>query len=210
MEGKEKIMFDKLKLRIMRNWCKSMYVIDGDAKEVRELYELMKGLQRRKEPFVRNGFGTTWLGCLLNALGYECYYMANCQGAWFHLEMVGDTLRFTTETISSPRPLAFDFVCKKYPSLACYYRAEEPVTILFETNDREGKYFPEKYRVEVFTPECEFLLRYFIELPEVFEWLGKIFGQPVSSEEQVNGLVAQWVKTSEYAYCYIDRFKVIN
>ena len=104
----------------MRNWCKSMYVIDGDAKEVRELYELMKGLQRRKEPFVRNGFGTTWLGCLLNALGYECYYMANCQGAWFHLEMVGDTLRFTTETISSPRPLAFDFVCKKYPSLACY------------------------------------------------------------------------------------------
>ena len=57
MEGKEKTMFDKLKLRIMRNWCKSMYVIDGDAKEVRELYELMKGLQRRKEPFVRNGFG---------------------------------------------------------------------------------------------------------------------------------------------------------
>ena len=147
----------------MRNWCKSMYVIDGDAKEVRELYELMKGLQRRKEPFVRNGFGTTWLGCLLNALGYECYYMANCQGAWFHLEMVGDTLRFTTETISSPQPLAFDFVCKKYPSLACYYRAEEPVTILFETNDRESKYFPEKYRVEVFTPECEFLLRYFIQ-----------------------------------------------
>jgi len=50
MEGKEKTMFDKLKLRIMRNWCKSMYVIDGDAKEVRELYELMKGLQRRKNP----------------------------------------------------------------------------------------------------------------------------------------------------------------
>ena len=121
MEGKEKTMFDKLKLRIMRNWCKSMYVIDGDAKEVRGLYELMKGLQRRKEPFVRNGFGTTWLGCLLNALGHECYY-----------------------------------------------------------------------------------------IPEVFEWLGKIFGQPVSSEEQVSGLVAQWVKTSEYAYCYIDRFKVVN
>ena len=29
----------------MPNWCSTAYVIDGDAKEVKQLYELMKGLE---------------------------------------------------------------------------------------------------------------------------------------------------------------------
>ena len=41
------------------------YVIDGDAKEVKQLYELMKGLEERETPSVENGFGTTWLGLSL-------------------------------------------------------------------------------------------------------------------------------------------------
>lgn len=53
----------------MPNWCSTAYVIDGDAKEVKQLYELMKGLEERKTPSVENGFGTTWLGCLVDALG---------------------------------------------------------------------------------------------------------------------------------------------
>ena len=44
----------------MPNWCSTAYVIDGDAKEVKQLYELMKGLEERKTPSVENGFGTTW------------------------------------------------------------------------------------------------------------------------------------------------------
>ena len=55
----------------MRNRNKSVYVIDGDAKEVKELYELMKDLGSRKEPFIKNGFGTKWLGCMVDALGKE-------------------------------------------------------------------------------------------------------------------------------------------
>ena len=31
----------------MPNWCSTAYVIDGDAKEVKQLYELMKGLEER-------------------------------------------------------------------------------------------------------------------------------------------------------------------
>ena len=34
----------------MPNWCSTAYVIEGNAKEVKSLYELMKGLQERKEP----------------------------------------------------------------------------------------------------------------------------------------------------------------
>lgn len=36
----------------MPNWCSTAYVVEGDAQEVKSLYELMNGLQERKEPSV--------------------------------------------------------------------------------------------------------------------------------------------------------------
>ena len=44
----------------MPNWCSTAYAIEGDAQEIKKLYELMKNLQERKEPSVENGFGTSW------------------------------------------------------------------------------------------------------------------------------------------------------
>ena len=55
----------------MPNWCSSSYVIEGDKKEVKKLYGIMHGLEKRKTPAVKNGFGTAWLGCLVNALGAD-------------------------------------------------------------------------------------------------------------------------------------------
>ena len=42
----------------MPTWCSTAYVIDGHAKEVKQLYELMKGLEEREKPSVENDFGT--------------------------------------------------------------------------------------------------------------------------------------------------------
>lgn len=55
----------------MPNWCSTAYAIEGNAKEIKSLYELMKSLQERKEPSVENGFGTTWLGCLGKRLAHR-------------------------------------------------------------------------------------------------------------------------------------------
>ena len=41
----------------MPNWCSTAYVIDGDAKEVKQLYELMKGLEERKTPSEKTDLG---------------------------------------------------------------------------------------------------------------------------------------------------------
>ena len=85
----------------MPNWCSTAYVIEGDAQEIKSLYELMKDLQDRKTPAVKNGFGTSWLGCLVDALGKD-WDKVSCRGDWANLEMVGETLRFTTETAWGP------------------------------------------------------------------------------------------------------------
>ena len=36
----------------MPNWCSTAYAIEGDAKEVKSLYDLMNELQKQKEPSV--------------------------------------------------------------------------------------------------------------------------------------------------------------
>ena len=193
----------------MANWCYTAYVVEGDAEEVKNLYELMKGLQERKEPSIKNGFGTTWLGCLVDALGGD-WNEVSCRGYWNDLEMTDNILRFMTETAWKPCYGTFDLVREKFPSLCCYYRTEEPGMVIYETNDSEGKYFPEKYRVEIYTPEDDFYSEYFTELSAVFARLEELSGQSVKSEKDFKELVKQWQKKNDQAYCYIDEFKIVE
>nr|ABP57353.1 hypothetical protein bst098 [Bacteroides uniformis] len=121
----------------MPNWCSTAYVIDGDAKEVKQLYELMKGLEERKTPSVENGFGTTWLGCLVDALGKD-WNDVRCRGSWNGLEMDGDVLKFSTETAWAPCSETFDLVREAFPNLRYYFQAEETGMEVYETNDEFG------------------------------------------------------------------------
>lgn len=93
----------------MPNWCSSAYVIEGDAKEIKSLYELMKRLEDMEKPSVKNGFGTTWLGCLVDALGKD-WNDVYCRGEWSSLEVDGEVIRLYTETAWSPCNEVFDLV----------------------------------------------------------------------------------------------------
>lgn len=42
-KGKIKKKFNGLNLRVMPNWCSSAYVIEGDAKEIKSLYDMPIG-----------------------------------------------------------------------------------------------------------------------------------------------------------------------
>lgn len=46
----------------MANWCSTAYAIEGDAKEIKSLYELMKGGKNRplKTGSGLNGSGVWW------------------------------------------------------------------------------------------------------------------------------------------------------
>lgn len=181
----------------MPNWCSTAYVIEGDAKEVKSLYELMKGLQERKEPSVKNGFGTTWLGCLVDALGGD-WNEVWCRGEWDTPLLDGEVLRLSTMTAWSPCNETFDFVCKKFPSLRYFYQSEEPGMVEYRTNDREGKYFPDKYIADVCTDDGEYLTEYFADMSGLFEWLEDLAERPVKSQQEVEVLVEEWRYLCQY------------
>lgn len=140
---------------IMPNWCSTAYAIEGNAKELKKLYDLMNGLQERKEPSVPNGFGTAWLGCLVDAFGGN-WKEVFCRGNWYNLQFDGNVLTFNTETAWSPCNDVFDMVCEKYSALRYFYQSEEPGMGLYCTNDEDGKYFPDRFYVDVCISEEEY------------------------------------------------------
>lgn len=191
----------------MPNWCSTAYAIEGDAKEVKSLYDLMNELQKQKEPFVPNGFGTAWLGSLVDALG-ENWENVFCRGSWYDLEFDGRVLTFNTETAWSPCNEMFDMVCKKYPTLSYFYRSEEPGMALYFTNDKEGRYFQDRFVIELCTPEEEYYTEYFPDLQSMYEWLEDICDMQVQSMQDVDAIVKQWQKEYADAYCYIHEYKI--
>lgn len=191
----------------MPNWCSTAYAIEGNAKELNNLYELMKNLQEQKEPSVSNGFGTAWLGCLVDALG-ENWEKVYCRGSWYNLQFSGEVLTFNTETAWSPCNEMFDMVCEKYPTMRYFYQSEEPGMGLYCTNDEEGKYFPDKFYVDVFISEEEYYTECFSDLQSVYDWLEEICDVQVRSYQDINAIVKQWQEENEDAYCHIHEYEI--
>ena len=126
----------------MPNICTTNYVIEGEKKELDALYQTMKELQEMEQPAIENGFGPTWLGCLVKALGKNPDEV-ECRGVWTDLECPGDTLRVIFETAWTPCYEVTTLLKEAYPSLRIFYKAEEPGCDIYLKNDVEGKYFPE-------------------------------------------------------------------
>ena len=142
----------------MANICTTNYVIEGEKKELDALYQTLKELQEMEQPAVENGFGPTWLGCLVKALGKNPDEV-ECRGEWTDLERQDDTLRVTFETAWTPCYEVTTLLKEAYPSLRIFYKAEEPGCCIYLKNDAEGKYFPETesdgHAFELMTEERE-------------------------------------------------------
>lgn len=78
------------------------------------------------------------------------------------------------------------------------------------TNDREGKYFPDRYIVDVCTDDGEYLTEYFTDMSALFDWLGKIAERPVNSMQDVYSLVEAWKKENTEAFCSINEYQITD
>lgn len=169
----------------MPNWCETSYIIEGDHKEIYDLYHLMHKLEHRKASLLPNGFGKRWLGNLVHALGGD-WKKVYCRGEWHDLQLVDKTLCYKV-TAAWQEPFEVDRLLKeKYPSLRIFFMAEEELLEYYKTNDIEGKYFPTRYTLysEDYIIECsssEALLTAaseeygvsFQDMPELNNYLGE-------------------------------------
>lgn len=191
----------------MPNWCYTNYVVEGDRKDIADLHAKMVALQNMQEPYVPNGFGPTWLGCLINKLGGD-WNKIYCRGSWSELEIYPDgTLRFNTETAWYRMDEVEAFLKSKYKSLRIYFYTEEEGMEIFETNDVEGKYFSDTVVVDSEQEGTE----YFTE-DEAVVWLSHLLKRPFKNlktamryvevhndyEDESDGEDHIWVHKIEY------------
>jgi len=175
----------------MANTCFTAYVIDGKRKEVQSLFSKMNNLEKRKKPLEGSDFGNTWLGNLVIKLGGD-WRKVYCRGAWSDLDWNGSILRFNTETAWGPMNEVFKFIKTIYPSLKIYYQAEEDGNGVFITNDAEGHYFRDRYRIEY-----DLDYEYFTTIEGVLGYVSGVIGKELKSKAAMEAAINDWNDNTE-------------
>lgn len=209
LQNKREIeLVEPLKLLSMPNWCFASYVIEGEKKEIDKLELMMRKLDSMEKPAVENGFGTKWLGCLVHEMGGN-WEEVRCRGSWSELERVDDcAIRFNTETAWAPCNETLDLICKRFPSLRYYYSSEEPGMCEYWTNDEEGKYFPDRFYIDLCTPEEQYDCEYFRTLEDALRWMRENYSKNINSKEDIDRLCDKWEEESPDAFCYLYEYKI--
>lgn len=167
----------------MPNWCYTDIRCTGEPEEIQDLYNRMKRLQEMPAPLKPNGFGTTWLGNLVEDLGAE-YGKVSCRGSWDGLYLDDDILSFTTETAWYRCTEVEDLIKEKYPSIDIAFRCEEPGMVIYEKNN--NVFFPEDYIVDVEDDDTKYLME-----DEALEFLSDFFGVDFKDMDEAMVLVEE-------------------
>ena len=166
----------------MPNWCYTSYVIDGKRKEVQSLFSKMNNLENRRKPLVDNSFGKTWLGCLVTKLGAD-WQKVYCRGSWSDLDWNGSILRFNTET------------------------AWGPMNEVFITNDTDGNYFKDRFRIEY-----DLDYEYFTTIEGVCTYVSGIIGKEVKTRADMEQAISDWNCNTEDddKMIYFNAYEVVS
>ncbi|MBQ5461844.1 MAG: hypothetical protein IIT55_08400, partial [Bacteroidaceae bacterium] len=124
---------------------------------------------------VKNGFGTLWIGNIIDALG-EDWEKLRCRGEIIGYHIKNNLLTIYQSTAWCEQEGFRECIEKKFPSIKVYYREEEPGCDVYYTNDAYRNYFPERY---LLNNNDEPL--YFNTIEEAAEYVSGIVNQKVEA-----------------------------
>ena len=98
---------------------------------------------------------------------------------------------------------------KQFPDIKVYWIVEECGMEIYCTNDKEGKYFPERYWVDTAIDDI-YNSEYFETEEQVYKWLDKLTYGRVKCEEDVEKFNADYEDsgTEDENFIYVHEFKV--
>ena len=96
---------------------------------------------------------------------------------------------------------------QKFPNIKVYWQVEECGCEVYCTNDKEGKYFPERYWVDTAQDDI-YYSEYFSTEEAMYKWLNEKYG--VKSEEEVEAWNADYEATGDECenFIYIHKFEI--
>lgn len=136
----------------MANTCITAYTIIGDKDKVRVIHDdLNKLINKKREDKGPKSYmsDSNWLGWIVREILCEDSDKIACRGMFYLGDLsAGDSIfHVDTDTAWEPCRMLFSQLAKKY-DVEIFYCAEELSCGIYETNDAEGKYYPERIIVE--------------------------------------------------------------
>lgn len=191
----------------MANWAFTSYAIEGPKEDLQKIEQAILNHD------IKEGSDASWEGNILNALGIEWpenFYMRGFTSTNPWWDCQDTVLRFDAEEAWG----ATDFneaLEMGFPDIKVYYSTEEPGCAVFATNDREGKYFFDRYSVDTCI-EGEYYSDYFTEEESVYKWLSEITKGKVSSKEDVETFNESWENSEdeENNWIHIEEFEIVD
>lgn len=186
----------------MANWCFTNYVIEGDPNEVADLYRKLTNLLEQEDG---DYFEKHWLGNIAELFGKSPKEIG-CRGSFDSLEFIDGCIHFNTETAWADCSELWDFVCAQYKSVRHYYRAEEGGCCYYATNDKDGKYFPERYLLYISNDDNY----YFEQLDEALELASEKLGQELKTIAEVESAICKHNEDDPDDWMSFSEFEVVE
>lgn len=191
----------------MPNWCDTTYKCVGEKEELDKLEKAIKTLEKMKEPYVKNGFGKLWLGCVINYLGGD-WEKFQCRGEITDYDRQEDVLEICQNTAWCEQEGFRHFIEQKFPSIRVYYKEEEPGCGVYYTNDEEGRFFPEQFLLEDGD-----IWEYFEDIKGLADYLSQYLKTEVKSDiTAISEAIDKHNEDHEEdgSYLYLHEFSVIQ
>ena len=167
----------------MPNWCMTSYAIVGATKDVERISKTLKNHS------VYESSSDNWEGNVLIELGmnYDKFKNRSIRGFVqdHELTRINDDeslLKIYCDEAWSRTEFA-DLLGELFEDIGIWWRAEEPGCELYQTNDEDGDYFPERYFVDTCI-NGEYDSEYFTSKDAVYEWLSKKCGCKTAEEAE--------------------------
>jgi hypothetical protein len=173
----------------MANWASSSYVIEGPAKTLKKIYKAIK------HPVVQEKSSEDWEGNVLLTLGINWEHYTpivtennEIKSTGYYLRGFIEECSFENNTIRINAEEAWgltDFqklLKQAFPDIKIYWITEEEGGEVYCTNDKEGKYFPERYYVDICIDD-KYNSEYFETEEQVYDWLSRLTNGAINNEK---------------------------
>lgn len=168
----------------MANWAYTSYAIEGPKETLLKIEEAINN------PTIEEESSKGWEGNVLKTLGITWesrkpdgsgkYMRGFISGEpWWE----GDTLRFDAEEAWGLTDF-HECLEENFPDIKVYWNVEEDGMAIYATNDKESKYFKDRFLVDCCI-EGDYQSEYFNSEDAAFEWLSMITNGKVNNNEDL-------------------------
>lgn len=187
--------------------ARTHYVFVGDSETIGSLSKAVKDLESADTPYIESDYGHRYIGCLILAFG-GTPDLEQCDGEFSRLEINGDVLSLEIVSQFCDSLYLQEIMERLYPTIKCFYFIESKRAGLFQTNDQDGKYFPQRVAVAFDDGKSE-SVKYFSAYHEAVQWIHANFGIVIRKRKDIRDFETELQKQNPMCYFNFEEFDIV-